>query len=75
VFAAVAKDDQFVGRGGWDGEVEEPEQDGAIFVDDGALAEHLREHFILDRDVDPTCTIYYKLLIDLLQRLETIYSI
>jgi hypothetical protein len=48
VFAAVANDNQFVGRGGWDGEVEEPEQDGAIFVDGGALAERLRERFILD---------------------------
>jgi hypothetical protein len=29
VFAAVTKDNQFVRCGGWDGEVEEPEQDSA----------------------------------------------
>jgi hypothetical protein len=65
VFAAITKYYQFVGREGWDGEVEEPKQDGAIFVDGGALAEHLRERFVIDRDVDTTCMIHYKLLVDL----------
>jgi hypothetical protein len=47
VFAAVSKDNELIERGGWDGEVEKPEQYGAILIDGCPLALHLRKRFAL----------------------------
>jgi hypothetical protein len=71
VFAAITKYNQLIGCGGWDDEIEKPEQNGAILIDGCPFAEHLRKGFILDtRDVDSTCTVHHELLVDLPQRLE-----
>ncbi len=70
MFAAVTKYDEFIGCGGWDGEIKQPEQDGAILISGCPLAEHLCEGFVFDRDVASTCMVHYELLVDLLQRLE-----
>jgi len=56
--------------GGWDGEIEKPEQNGTILIDGCPLAHRLRKRFVLDRDVDSTCAIHHDLLVDLPQCLE-----
>jgi len=48
VFAAVTKYNELIGCGGWDGEIEKPELDGAILIDGCPLAQHLRKRFVLD---------------------------
>jgi hypothetical protein len=70
VFAAITKYNELIACGRWAGEIEKPEQNGAILIDGGPLAKHLRKRFVLDRDVDPTCAIHHKLLVDLPQCLE-----
>ena len=66
----MTKYNEFVGCGGWDGEIEKPEQDGAILIDGCPLAQHLPEGFVLNRDIDSTCTVHHQLLVDFPQRLE-----
>jgi hypothetical protein len=70
VSAAIAEYNELIGCGRWDGEVEKPEQNGAILIDGCPLAVHLCEGFVLDRDVDSTCAIHHELLVDLPRRLE-----
>jgi len=49
VFAAIMKYDEFIRCGGWNGDIEKLEQDGAILVDGCLLAKHLCECFVLNR--------------------------
>ena len=62
MFAAITEYNESIGCGGRDGEIEKPEQNGAILINGCLLAEHLRKRFVLDRDVDSTCTIHHDLL-------------
>jgi hypothetical protein len=57
VSAAVTKYNELIGCGGWDGEIEKPEQNGAILIDGCPFVEHLRKGFVPDKDVDSTCTV------------------
>ena len=41
------KYDESVGCGGRDGEIEKPEQDGAVLIGGCPVAEHLHEGFVL----------------------------
>ena len=75
VFAAITECDEFIWCGGWDGEVKEPEEDGAILIDGRPLAEHCCECGIFDRDVESACMAHNELLIDLPQRLEEFYRV